>query len=630
MTSRQIIQFRRSERTVDHTIARHESQTDHGAGHGQFRHTFHQTFPGEVDQTPPAESETGQEQPQSGAPLDGAVQRILAGDRRVHQTIHLAISAIKARCPDQRRPAQRMSVSEGDVVADVSPAVESDIDAMHGGGAPLDRETRAFMEPRFGHDFSQVRIHADARAATVARSLDALAFTVGNDIAFALGQYQPGSDEGRALLAHELTHTIQQTGGAARVQRQEAGEGEEEHSGVGDEVQPPVTLTNPRFAPIPALRDIGEGRRTLSTRDNGRPVKAVQTALLDLGYSLLRFHDDGRLGNETRDAVRQFRADRHLAPGVDVDYTVIAVLDRVAPPPGRATEHFVDYERLLADDRLDFSISLGYDEGQSHVSDAESARRWLEGQGFTLSAGSPAEGDERYEMRRDITYPNAQGERVTKNVLVTLRLITPGEGAARRFLETLNETEIMTYVGHARGGLGPDFDDKHSARENVVIGAHSRLHDQPNTSVRTPRDPYWREINSERTNTLEEMTNRGAWDEQRYRVWLFYACTSLNYQDELRGGLLPPSMNRENLDIFGTNKAVPIAAGLEPTFAMIEGILNAQTMEQIVRAMQQRMEDALRAYPNLTSPQLRAALREYSDAFYREGAADNPTAPAVE
>jgi hypothetical protein len=122
------------------------------------------------------------------------------------------------------------------------------------------------------------------------------------------------------------------------------------------------------------------------------------------------------------------------------------------------------------------------------------------------------------------------------------------------------------------------------------------------------------------------MTDRGAWDENRYRVWLFYACTSLNYQDELRGGLLPPSMNRENLDIFGTNKSVPIAAGLEPTFAMIEGILNAQTMEQIVAAMQQRMEDALRAQPDVTPPELRDMLREYRDAFYREGAGDNPVA----
>ncbi len=179
-----------------------------------------------------------------------------------------------------------------------------------------------------------------------------------------------------------------------------------------------MTLSNPRFTPIPALRRIAEAQRTLSTRDNGRPVKVVQTALLDRGYSLLRFHDDGRLGNETRDAVRQFRLDHGITPGDDVDYTVLAVLDRVAPPPGRATEHFVDYERLLADDRLDFSISLGYDEGQSHVADAEAARRWLADQGFVLASGSIAEGDERYEMRRDITYPDAQGQRVTKQVLV--------------------------------------------------------------------------------------------------------------------------------------------------------------------------------------------------------------------
>lgn len=595
-------------------------------GHAFGAFAIHHALPGAL-QTKLAVNAPGDIYEQEANHVAQQVLRL--SDEEV-QTARVA-GGIQRMCADgaSEEKEQIQAKAEPGAIPEVTAETQAAIDAMRGGGAPLDQETRAFMEPRFGHDFSQVRIHTDTRAATIARSLNALAFTVGNDIAFAPGQYQPGSNAGRTLLAHELTHTIQQTGGVTRVQRQET-EDEDEDGGVSDAVQPPVTLTNPRFASIPALRDIAEGQRTLSTRDNGRPVKSVQTALLDLGYSLLRFHNDGRLGNETRDAVSQFRADRQLAPGTDVDYIVLAVLDRVAPPPGQATEHFVDYERLLADDRLDFSISIGYDEGQSHVEDAESARKWLEGQGFTLSSGSPAEGDERYEMRRDITYPNAQGEQVTKNVLVTLRLITPGEGAARRFLETLNETEIMTYVGHARGGLGPDFDDKHSARENVVIGAHSRLHDRPDTSVRTPRDPYWRTIESERTNTLEEMTDRGAWDEHRYRVWLFYACTSLNYQDELRGGLLPPGMNRENLDIFGTNKAVPIAAGLEPTFAMIEGILHAQTMEQIVNAMQQRMEDALRAQPNVTSPQLRAALREYRDAFYREGAGDNPTAPAVE
>jgi len=80
-------------------------------------------------------------------------------------------------------------------------------------GQPLDATTRAFMEPRFGHDFSNVRVHADAKAGESARAVDALAYTVRNQIAFGASRYAPGSLEGRKLLAHELTHTIQQSSG---------------------------------------------------------------------------------------------------------------------------------------------------------------------------------------------------------------------------------------------------------------------------------------------------------------------------------------------------------------------------------------------------------------------------------
>lgn len=77
-------------------------------------------------------------------------------------------------------------------------------------GEPLDQKARAFMEPRFGHDFGQVRIHADARAAESARAVNALAYTVGRSIVFAAAQYDPSTPAGQRLLAHELTHTIQQ------------------------------------------------------------------------------------------------------------------------------------------------------------------------------------------------------------------------------------------------------------------------------------------------------------------------------------------------------------------------------------------------------------------------------------
>jgi len=73
------------------------------------------------------------------------------------------------------------------------------------------------MEPRFGHDFARVRIHADDRAAESARAVDALAYTVGPDVVFGASQYAPATAAGRRMLAHELTHVIQQSGGSFQL-----------------------------------------------------------------------------------------------------------------------------------------------------------------------------------------------------------------------------------------------------------------------------------------------------------------------------------------------------------------------------------------------------------------------------
>jgi hypothetical protein len=94
----------------------------------------------------------------------------------------------------------------------VSPAVAANIQALEGGGSPLPQVTRAFFEPRFGVDFSQVRVHTDGRAAQTTSSINARAFTLGQNIAFGTGQYAPYSHAGRQVLAHELTHVVQQNG----------------------------------------------------------------------------------------------------------------------------------------------------------------------------------------------------------------------------------------------------------------------------------------------------------------------------------------------------------------------------------------------------------------------------------
>jgi hypothetical protein len=104
---------------------------------------------------------------------------------------------------DQR--SQRQDTPSGAGQPD-SPAA---LKAQLGAGMPLDQASRAFFEQRLGRDLSEVRIHTDAKAADAASSLHARAFAYGNHIVFAGGAYQPGSDEGKRLLAHELAHVMQ-------------------------------------------------------------------------------------------------------------------------------------------------------------------------------------------------------------------------------------------------------------------------------------------------------------------------------------------------------------------------------------------------------------------------------------
>jgi Domain of unknown function (DUF4157) len=87
-------------------------------------------------------------------------------------------------------------------------------------GKPLDPESRRWLEPRFGHDFSRVRVHNDTRAAESAKAVGAFAYTVGRNIAFGDGQYAPRSIAGQRLLAHELTHVVQQASAPPETQKQ--------------------------------------------------------------------------------------------------------------------------------------------------------------------------------------------------------------------------------------------------------------------------------------------------------------------------------------------------------------------------------------------------------------------------
>jgi hypothetical protein len=97
----------------------------------------------------------------------------------------------------------------------VDAATERSIGSLSGRGNPLPQSVRAFMEPRFGADFSAVRVHNDAHAHGLARAVNAHAFAVGRNVVFGAGHYAPETENGKRLLAHELTHVVQQTGSGA-------------------------------------------------------------------------------------------------------------------------------------------------------------------------------------------------------------------------------------------------------------------------------------------------------------------------------------------------------------------------------------------------------------------------------
>jgi|ERR1017187_1537490 hypothetical protein len=128
-------------------------------------------------------------------------------------------SCDKCQSDQEHKQVQRKHAGSGGTGLTEAPPIVHEV--LRGGGQPLDPATRAFMEPRFGHDFSRVRVHADAEAQNAAKAVHARAYTVGHNIVFGSGEYAPTAGRGRQLLAHELTHVVQQNGEGRLVQRAE-------------------------------------------------------------------------------------------------------------------------------------------------------------------------------------------------------------------------------------------------------------------------------------------------------------------------------------------------------------------------------------------------------------------------
>ena len=144
---------------------------------------------------------------QVGLPGDAFEQE---ADRVADQVMTMS-SARKGQDMEERSatPLVQRRVSNGAGGLSEAPSIVDDV--LHSPGQQLDAATRAFFEPRFGYDFSRVRVHADLGATESARAVNASAYTVGQHVVFESSQFDPGSHGGRTLLAHELAHVIQQS-----------------------------------------------------------------------------------------------------------------------------------------------------------------------------------------------------------------------------------------------------------------------------------------------------------------------------------------------------------------------------------------------------------------------------------
>jgi hypothetical protein len=192
--------------------------------------------------------------------------------RPTAETAPPQISRKCAACDEEARTVQRKSAEGAGVAGGEAPSIVDEV--VRSPGQPLDASARAFFEPRFGRDFSNVQIHSEAQASASARAVGARAYTAGNHVVFSQGEYAPHTASGRLLLAHELAHVVQQSGADMSLQRE-----------VGDEPQDPVALQT-------GGAGAGVDLRTDSSCDNPRALPIGETFVPNTTATLysLPFH----------------------------------------------------------------------------------------------------------------------------------------------------------------------------------------------------------------------------------------------------------------------------------------------------------------------------------------------------
>jgi peptidoglycan hydrolase-like protein with peptidoglycan-binding domain len=374
-------------------------------------------------------------------------------------------------------------------------------------------------------------------------------------------------------------------------------------------VSPPpgekTKLQSARFADDPRLNSILMGGKALNRYDSPETVKKVQQALKDMGYNPPLYGVDGLLGGETARLIKSFQRAQGLPVTGVIDRATLREIDRQVPPPGQTLDKYPEYEKMFAEGFLTTTMAVGYDEDGWHNIESSKLRSALSSDGYrelnpTRAADADLLKNAGYDIANlptGVTFYNKPFTYQGKQVQSIVQFINPDTpDAVKKFEQGLIKSDMVMYMGHARYGTGPDFDPKESTAGNYVIGVNSTAHAAG--KAKPGYDAHMNEILKDTPNSLEQTV----FDKDKYQLWAFYACQTINYDDELR--LIAKNKDSKNLDVIGSNDLIywnnMAASGMETLRAITRG----ESMKQL----DSRLHD----------------IHQIDNGFYTDGFGDNP------
>ena len=328
---------------------------------------------------------------------------------------------------------------------------------------------------------------------------------------------------------------------------------------------PPTAQQKARAFVDPALRDVAAGKKELAKSAKGTDVGKMQEALQTAGYKLPKYGADGKFGDETAKALKKFQTDHCLKDTGRLDKQTMEQLSI-------ASTKFPEYGKLFADGKLNTTIGVGFDEGNSHKDQTKEVIAGLSKRGYTELDPNTAATDkamaERFKAAGiDPAAAKADGlqyftktfKHDGKDVTSVVKLITPDTPQAKdKFAKAMGESEMVIYSGHGRYGSGPDFDPITSAKGNFVIGK--------------PYEAGHVALNKGQTDLQKTAMTKD------YQLMLFDACTTNYYLDDLRR---VPGKDSKNLDLVVSTGTLSWSTGTTDVLRMLDGVTAGESINQI-------------------------------------------------